>query len=127
MRRVAEKLRRLLNDSGERWVFLKGGHLPGNDTIDVLHDGDRLIELPGRRIETRNTHGTGCTLSAALAALLPQVNDVPEACRRAKAYLIQAIARSGELDGRSEEPTSELQSLMRISEAVLRLKKTKDI
>src|SRR3546814_663648 len=98
MRRVAEKLRRLLNDSGERWVFLKGGHLPGNDTIDVLHDGDRLIELPGRRIETRNTHGTGCTLSAALAALLPQVNDVPEACRRAKAYLIQAIARSGELD-----------------------------
>src|SRR3546814_2830498 len=49
MRRVAEKLRRLLNDSGERWVFLKGGHLPGNDTIDVLHDGDRLIELPGRR------------------------------------------------------------------------------
>ncbi|HWK71822.1 bifunctional hydroxymethylpyrimidine kinase/phosphomethylpyrimidine kinase [Pollutimonas sp. M17] len=97
MRRVAEKLRRLLNDSGERWIFLKGGHLPGNDTIDVLHDGDRLIELPGRRIETRNTHGTGCTLSAALAALLPRVNDVPEAARQAKAYLVQAIARSGEL------------------------------
>jgi len=98
MRRVAEKLRRLLNDNGERWVFLKGGHLPGNDTIDVLHDGDRLIELPGRRIETRNTHGTGCTLSAALAALLPQVNDVPQAAHRAKAYLVAAIARSGELD-----------------------------
>src|SRR3546814_12435021 len=97
MRRVAEKLRRLLNDSGERWVFLKGGHLPGNDTIDVLHDGDRLIELPGRRIETRNTHVTGCTLSAALAALLPPVNDVHAACRRAKAYLIPAIARPGEL------------------------------
>ncbi|MFW7342206.1 bifunctional hydroxymethylpyrimidine kinase/phosphomethylpyrimidine kinase [Pollutimonas sp. H1-120] len=98
MRRVAEKLRRLLNDSGERWVFLKGGHLPGNDTIDVLHDGDRLIELPGRRIDTRNTHGTGCTLSAALAALLPRVNDVPEAARQAKAYLVQAIARADELD-----------------------------
>ncbi len=98
MRRVAEKLRRLLNDSGERWVFLKGGHLPGNDTIDILHDGDRLIELPGRRIETRNTHGTGCTLSAALAALLPRVNDVPEAARQAKAYLVQAIARADELD-----------------------------
>ncbi|MGB3290209.1 MAG: bifunctional hydroxymethylpyrimidine kinase/phosphomethylpyrimidine kinase [Burkholderiaceae bacterium] len=97
MRRVAEKLRRLLNDSGERWVFLKGGHLPGNDTVDILHDGDRLIELPGRRIETRNTHGTGCTLSAALAALLPRVNDVPEAARQAKAYLVQAIARSNEL------------------------------
>ncbi|HWL28565.1 MAG TPA: bifunctional hydroxymethylpyrimidine kinase/phosphomethylpyrimidine kinase [Burkholderiaceae bacterium] len=98
MRRVAEKLRRLLSDDGERWVFLKGGHLPGSDTIDVLHDGDRLIELPGRRIETRNTHGTGCTLSAALAALLPQVGDVPEAARRAKAYLVTAIARSSELD-----------------------------
>jgi hydroxymethylpyrimidine/phosphomethylpyrimidine kinase len=97
MRRVAEKLRRLLSDDGERWVFLKGGHLPGSDTIDVLHDGDRLIELPGRRIETRNTHGTGCTLSAALAALLPQVGDVPEAARRAKAYLVTAIARSSDL------------------------------
>lgn len=98
MRRMAEKLRRLLSDSGERWIFLKGGHLPGNETVDVLHDGDRLIELPGRRIETRNTHGTGCTLSAALAALLPQSQDVPEAATRAKAYLVAAIARSGELE-----------------------------
>lgn len=97
MRRVAEKLRRLLNDRGERWVFLKGGHLPGNDTIDILHDGDRMIELPGRRIETKNTHGTGCTLSAALAALLPRLEDMPEAARQAKAYLVAAIARSGEL------------------------------
>ena len=97
MRRVAEKLRRLLNDSGERWIFLKGGHLPGNDTIDILHDGDRLIELPGQRIDTKNTHGTGCTLSAALAALLPQTEDLPEAARRAKAYLVSAIGRSGDL------------------------------
>src|SRR5690606_17286626 len=87
MRRVAERLRRLLDDDGERWVFLKGGHLPGDDSIDVLHDGDRLIELPGRRIPTRNTHGTGCTLSAALAALLPRTPDVPQAGRQAKAYL----------------------------------------
>jgi len=97
MRRAAEKLRRLLNDSGERWVYLKGGHLPGNDTIDVLHDGDRMLELPGRRIETPNTHGTGCTLSAALAALLPRTGDAPEAARQAKDYLVRAIARSGEL------------------------------
>ncbi|OWT59013.1 bifunctional hydroxymethylpyrimidine kinase/phosphomethylpyrimidine kinase [Candidimonas nitroreducens] len=97
MRRMAERLRRLLSDDGQRWVFLKGGHLPGNDTVDVLHDGDRLIELPGRRIDTPNTHGTGCTLSAALAALLPQSADVPEAARRAKAYLEAAIAASGTL------------------------------
>ncbi|MFA7670393.1 MAG: bifunctional hydroxymethylpyrimidine kinase/phosphomethylpyrimidine kinase, partial [Burkholderiaceae bacterium] len=98
MRKVAERLRRLLPDDPRRWVFLKGGHLPGNDTIDVLHDGDRMIELPGTRIATRNTHGTGCTLSAALAALLPQCQGVPEAAQRAKAYLVEAIARSGELE-----------------------------
>jgi len=98
MRRVAERLRRLLPDDARRWVFLKGGHLPGNDTVDLLHDGDLMIELPGTRIATRNTHGTGCTLSAALAALLPQCREVPEAAHRAKAYLVEAIARSGELE-----------------------------
>lgn len=97
MRKAAEKLRRLLSDSGECWVFLKGGHLPGNDTIDILHDGDRMVELPGTRIHTQNTHGTGCTLSAALAALLPQTNDVSKAALAAKTYLVTAIARSGEL------------------------------
>ncbi|NYT65594.1 bifunctional hydroxymethylpyrimidine kinase/phosphomethylpyrimidine kinase [Alcaligenaceae bacterium] len=97
MRRTAEKLRRLLADDDDRWVFLKGGHLPGNDTVDVLHNGDVLIELPGTRIATRNTHGTGCTLSAALAALLPRFQDVPEASRHAKNYLIQAIGRADEL------------------------------
>lgn len=98
MRHMAERLRRLLADDGHRWVFLKGGHLPGNETIDVLHDGDKMIELPGTRIATRNTHGTGCTLSAALAALLPQCATVPEAAQRAKAYLVAAIARAGELE-----------------------------
>lgn len=98
MRRMAERLRRMLADDGHRWVFLKGGHLPGNETIDVLHDGDKMLELPGTRIATKNTHGTGCTLSAALAALLPQCATVPEAAQRAKAYLVEAIARSGELE-----------------------------
>ncbi|TFL15492.1 bifunctional hydroxymethylpyrimidine kinase/phosphomethylpyrimidine kinase [Pusillimonas caeni] len=97
MRRVAEKLRRLLSDSGQRWIFLKGGHLPGSDTIDLLHDGDQMIELPGRRIDTPNTHGTGCTLSAALAALLPQTDNLPEAARRAKAYLVAAIGQADRL------------------------------
>ncbi len=97
MRRVAERLRNKMAHSGQRWVLVKGGHLPGSETIDLLHDGDRMIELPGHRIETKNTHGTGCTLSAALAALLPQVEDVPEAARRAKAYLTEAIRHSERL------------------------------
>ena len=92
MRRVAERLRNLMTHGGHRWVLLKGGHLPGNDTIDILHDGDKMIELPGHRIQTQNTHGTGCTLSAALAALLPQMDDVVDATRAAKEYLVAAIA-----------------------------------
>lgn len=92
MRRVAERLRNLMTHGGHRWVLLKGGHLPGNDTIDILHDGDKMIELPGHRIQTRNTHGTGCTLSAALAALLPQTDSVADATRAAKDYLVAAIA-----------------------------------
>lgn len=95
MRRTAERLRRLMADDGERWVYLKGGHLPGSNTIDVLHDGDRLIELPGQRIDTKNTHGTGCTLSAALAALLARGLALPDAARQAKAYLEDAIGASG--------------------------------
>jgi len=96
MHRAAERLRRLLRDDRQRWVLLKGGHLPG-DPIDLLHDGDRMIELPAVRVETRNTHGTGCTLSAAIAALLPRAAEVPDAVREAKRWLTEAIRRSDEL------------------------------
>ncbi len=96
MQRAAERLRRMLRDDARCWVLVKGGHLQG-DAIDVLYDGDQMIELSAPRIDTRNTHGTGCTLSAAIAALLPRALDVPEAVRAAKAYLTEAIRRSGEL------------------------------
>ncbi|MGO1766052.1 bifunctional hydroxymethylpyrimidine kinase/phosphomethylpyrimidine kinase [Advenella sp. S44] len=98
MYRVAERLRKLMDHHRTVWVLLKGGHLPGSDTIDLLTDGDRMIELPGRRTETPNTHGTGCTLSAALCALIPGTGDVPQAAKLAKTYLETAIARSGELN-----------------------------
>lgn len=93
---AAERLRRLLPDTGERWVLLKGGHLPG-EPVDLLHDGDRMIELPAPRIQTKNTHGTGCSLSAAIAALLPRRASVPEAVGEAKRWLTQAIAHAGGL------------------------------
>ena len=98
MYRAAERLRNAMAHDGERWVFLKGGHLPYGDAVDVLHDGDRMIELASPRVATKNTHGTGCTLSAALAALLPQSPDVPTAARRAKDYLGKAIAAADRLD-----------------------------
>ncbi len=98
MARCAERLRERMAHAGERWVYLKGGHLPGGDAIDLLHDGDRMIELSAPRVDTRNTHGTGCTLSATLAALLPQSPDVPAAARRAKDYLSRAIANADRLE-----------------------------
>lgn len=96
MYRAAERLRRLLPDSKHAWVMLKGGHLDG-DAVDLLYDGDRMIELPAPRIDTKNTHGTGCSLSAAIAALLPRSGSVPEAVTDAKRWLTEAIRRSGEL------------------------------
>jgi hydroxymethylpyrimidine/phosphomethylpyrimidine kinase len=90
MTRAAERLHALMG-SGERWVFLKGGHLASGEATDLLFNGDRMIELAQPRVDTKNTHGTGCTLSAALAALLPQRPDVPMAAREAKAYLTQAL------------------------------------
>jgi hydroxymethylpyrimidine/phosphomethylpyrimidine kinase len=111
MHRAAERLRRLLPDGRHAWVLLKGGHLPG-DAIDLLHDGDRMIELPAHRIDTRNTHGTGCSLSAAIAALLPRRGSVPEAVAEAKRWLTEAIRRSGELSvGRGHGPVHHFHNL----------------
>lgn len=90
MHRAAERLRRLMRDDGRRFVLLKGGHLSG-DAIDLLHDGDRMIEFAQPRIETRNTHGTGCTLSAAIAALLARGSDPADAVGEAKRYMTAAI------------------------------------
>lgn len=98
MRQAAEKLRRLLPDAGRRWVLVKGGHLPGGEAaLDLLHDGDRMIELAAPRLSTKNTHGTGCSLSAAIAALLPQRDEVPDAVREAKAWLTEAIRQADTL------------------------------
>jgi hydroxymethylpyrimidine/phosphomethylpyrimidine kinase len=98
MFRCAEKLRRLLPDDRDRWVLLKGGHLPGPEALDLLFDGERMIELPAKRVETKNTHGTGCTLSSSIAALLPQRATVPEAVREAKDYLTRALVASSGLE-----------------------------
>jgi hydroxymethylpyrimidine/phosphomethylpyrimidine kinase len=87
MRAAAEALL----DMGPAAVLLKGGHLPGPEVIDVLRtrQGERLFE--DARIETRATHGTGCTLASAIAAGLAQGLDLEPAIARARHYLRQAI------------------------------------
>ncbi|MGA1369038.1 MAG: bifunctional hydroxymethylpyrimidine kinase/phosphomethylpyrimidine kinase [Blastocatellia bacterium] len=71
-------------------VLLKGGHLP-DDASDLLFDGRSWTLFPGERIETRHTHGTGCTLSAAIAALLGSGQALAEAIAKAKDYVTEAI------------------------------------
>ena len=78
---------------GARSVVVKGGHLAG-DAIDVFYDGDRFVELPARRIETTSTHGTGCTLASAIAALLARGESLEGAISGAKAYVTAAIERA---------------------------------
>ncbi len=86
-----------LHGLGPAMVLLKGGHLSGEDSVDLLYDGCRLTELRARRVRTRNTHGTGCTLSAAIAALLPQRPDPVRAVAEAKDYLSAALAAADRL------------------------------
>lgn len=84
---------RELHARGVRAVVVKGGHLPG-DAIDVFFDGARMEELRAPRIDTANTHGTGCTYASAIASRLALGDDLLEAVRGAKAYLTEAIRRS---------------------------------
>jgi hydroxymethylpyrimidine/phosphomethylpyrimidine kinase len=81
----------MINAMGPQWVLVKGGHLPGNP-VDLLFDGSGVIRLPGERIESVHTHGTGCTLASAIASNLALGDDVPTAVRAAKAYVTGAIA-----------------------------------
>ena len=82
---------------GPRHVLLKGGHQHGSPvSTDLLHGPNGTVELSAPRIATRNDHGTGCTLSAAIAALLPG-RDMESAVRQAKDYLNGALAAADQL------------------------------
>jgi len=88
MAEQAERLREL----GPRAALIKGGHLEEDDSPDVLVDATGIRWFEGSRIATKNTHGTGCTLSSAIAAELAKGLSAPEAVAIAKAYLAGAIA-----------------------------------
>ncbi len=78
---------------GPKNVLLKGGHLEG-DSIDILYNGEEFAYFPSPRIDTKNTHGTGCTLSAAIAANLALDATIYQAVSRSKAYVTTAIRHS---------------------------------
>jgi len=93
-----EEAARRIHARGPRHVLVKGGHLEGSAT-DILRDGRVFTRFPGPRLDSNNTHGTGCTLSAAIAAGLALGRSLPEAIRHAKAYVTAAI-REGFAAGR---------------------------
>jgi hydroxymethylpyrimidine/phosphomethylpyrimidine kinase len=78
---------------GARNVVIKGGHLKG-DAVDILYDGKKFRQFSAERIQKKVTHGTGCTFSAAIAALLAKGGSVSEAVEGAKTYITQAIKTS---------------------------------
>lgn len=92
MRPVAEKIIAL----GAKAVLVKGGHLD-ETADDLLFDGAKEVWFPGARIETKNTHGTGCTLSSSLAANLAKGMSMEEAVAASKSYVTEAIAHGLEL------------------------------
>ncbi|MGB5833585.1 MAG: bifunctional hydroxymethylpyrimidine kinase/phosphomethylpyrimidine kinase [Thiohalocapsa sp.] len=105
---LAERLRAL----GPRNILLKGGHLGGVDSPDYLATATGGYWLEGARLPTHNTHGTGCTLSSALAAQLARTGHVLEATRLAKAYVAGAIGHADELDvGSGHGPTHHFHAL----------------
>ncbi len=104
MRAAAAALHRL----GVHWVVVKGGHLPeAVDAIDLIYDGRGFDELRSPRTHSRNTHGTGCTFSAAIAASLALGREPRTAIRVAKQYISAAIASAPQL-GHGHGPTNHL-------------------
>jgi hydroxymethylpyrimidine/phosphomethylpyrimidine kinase len=97
--RDVETAARALGALGARAVLITGGHLAGVEAVDWLFDGRSCIALRAPRIPTRHTHGTGCTLSAAIAAQLARGAGLEEAVRAAHAFVARAIASAPDLGG----------------------------
>ncbi|HKW92825.1 MAG TPA: bifunctional hydroxymethylpyrimidine kinase/phosphomethylpyrimidine kinase [Methylomirabilota bacterium] len=93
-----EEAARRIHALGPRYVLIKGGHLKG-DAVDVLWNGREATEFRTPRVDSSNTHGTGCTLSAAIAAGLARGQALGDSIRSAKAYVTRAI-REGFQAGR---------------------------
>lgn len=99
---------------GAQWVLIKGGHGEGPDSVDLLIGQGEVIRLATPRINTRNTHGSGCTLSSAIAAGLAKGESLADAVRAAKTYVTAGIAAAGRLAvGSGHGPLHHFHSLWR--------------
>jgi hydroxymethylpyrimidine/phosphomethylpyrimidine kinase len=83
-----------LQQLGAKNVLLKGGHLAGDELIDVLRAGNEIYSYPTLRLHTRNTHGTGCTMASAISTLIAKGETLPQAVQKAQIYVRGAIANA---------------------------------
>jgi hydroxymethylpyrimidine/phosphomethylpyrimidine kinase len=109
MRRAASAILRL----GPRAVLMKGGHLEGDRASDLFVEGGVEEWIDGERIDTPHTHGTGCTLSAAITAHLARGASLPDAVRAGKAFVTEAIRHALAL-GEGIGPVDHLWSIPRV-------------
>ncbi len=101
-----EEAARCIQAMGPKGVLIKGGHAEG-DAVDVLFDGERFYHFTAERIPTKNTHGTGCTYSSAIAANLALGMEISDAVERAKDYVTMAIRHALAI-GNGHGPTNHL-------------------
>ena len=103
-----------LQELGPRAVLVKGGHSAGAQAVDILMHAECETRLTSPRVETGNIHGTGCTLSSAIAAGLAQDMTLEDACLRAKAYIAGALSAADELQvGQGAGPVHHFHELWR--------------
>ena len=99
---------------GAQNVLIKGGHGSGEESVDLLIGQGAVLRLSARRVDTKNTHGTGCTLSSAIAAGLAKGLDLKAAVQKAKAYVTGAIAAADKLKiGRGHGPVHHFHEIWR--------------
>lgn len=125
MKEAAKRIARL----GARTVVVKGGHLAPSgvltsQTVDIFYDGTGFTELWGPRFQTKNTHGTGCTFSAAIAAELAKGARIDSAVRKAKEFISAGIEHSLEL-GSGHGPTNPWAGALSADSAVLTVRKSR--
>lgn len=93
-----EKAAAAIAQMGPKHVLVKGGHLP-DDATDVLWSDGQIVRFPGRRVDTQNTHGSGCVFSAAITARLARGEDLTAAIHGAKRFVTEAIRANPQLGG----------------------------
>jgi hydroxymethylpyrimidine/phosphomethylpyrimidine kinase len=120
MRRAATAL----HGRGAKAVLVKGGHMAGPTSDDLFFDGKSFRLFSAPRVETRNTHGTGCTLSSAIAAYLARGYALEEAIGAAKTYLNGALAAAGALSaGKGAGPVNHFHDFWTSDDGPARLSK----